>query len=147
MFRTQTKILAFIYWVAKRLHRRCSTRSWIPDNGDVWITSITLFLCFYCWLSTSLYIGLYAHLTYFRNSCFHCFKQINAMWEWYQKLEKIDAWFLFEHSPKFLWDQDFFLDFFGINLDVWSWNYLGAAIFVTTLLLFQSNRNSQHTIK
>ena len=38
-----------------------------------------------------LYIGFHAYLTYFKSSCFHYFKQINAMWELYQKLEKREA--------------------------------------------------------
>ena len=31
---------------------------------------------------------LHAYLTYFRNSGFTCFEQVNNIWEWYQKLKK-----------------------------------------------------------
>ena len=34
------------------------------------------------------YIGFHAYLTYFRNSCLHCFDQVIAIWEGYQKLKK-----------------------------------------------------------
>ena len=35
-----------------------------------------------------LYNGIHTYLKYFRKSCFHCFKQVNAIREWYQKLKK-----------------------------------------------------------
>ena len=35
-----------------------------------------------------MYIGFHAHLTYFRNSCFHCFEQVNAICQRHQKLKK-----------------------------------------------------------
>ena len=36
------------------------------------------------------YIDFHAYLTYFTKSCFHCFEQVNSIWEWFQKLKKID---------------------------------------------------------
>ena len=44
-----------------------------------------------------LYIGFHAYLIYFRNSCLHCFEQVNAVWEGYQKLKKIDHLMLFSN--------------------------------------------------
>ena len=38
----------------------------------------------------TLYIGFHAYLTNFQNSCFHYFEQVNAIWEGFQKLKKID---------------------------------------------------------
>ena len=38
-----------------------------------------------------LYNGFHAYLTCFRHSCFHCFEQVNAIWEGYQKLKKTDG--------------------------------------------------------
>ena len=35
-----------------------------------------------------LSIGFHAYLTYFANSFFHCFEQVTAIWEGYQKLKK-----------------------------------------------------------
>ena len=34
-----------------------------------------------------LYIGFHAYLTYFTNSCFHYFEQVNTLWGWFQKLK------------------------------------------------------------
>ena len=57
-----------------------------------------------------LCIGFHAYLTYFRNSCFHCFEQVNAICEGYQnwkkKKKKIDTLFGGLGS-------DFFLTFVG----------------------------------
>ena len=95
------KILAFVYWIAKKLHCRCSTRSWIPIPLTLMMHQSPCSCAFIVGFQQILYIGLHEYLTHFRNPRFHCFKQINAIWEWYQKLEKIDPWFLFENSTKF----------------------------------------------
>ena len=98
VFRTQSKIWAFVYWIAKtKLHRRCSTSVWIPAPLKLIMKTpeqyqSPCYCAFIVGFQQILYIHIhvYAYLTYFRNSCFHFFEQGNATWEWYQKLKKID---------------------------------------------------------
>ena len=91
VLKTQLKILAFVHWIAKKLHCRCSTRSSIPTLLKLTIKTPEQHhsrrSCVF-FVDQILYIGFYAYLTYFKNSCFHCFKQVKVIWEGFQKLKK-----------------------------------------------------------
>ena len=85
--RTQLKMSAFVHWIAKKLHLRCSTRSSI-------LTPLKLLLkipeqhsrCSYAFIvGQILYFDSYAYLTCFRNSYFHFLEQVNAIWEGFKK--------------------------------------------------------------
>ena len=141
------KILAFVYWIAKKLHCRCSTRSWIPIPLTLMMHQSPCSCAFIVGFQQILYIGFHAYLTYFRNQCFHCFKQNKRYLRMVSKIGKNRCMVSVWKFTKILWEQNFFLHLCWINLDGGSWNDLGEAIFVTTLSIFHSNRNSQHPIK
>ena len=74
----------------RKLHCRCSTGSSIPTPLKLSIkTPEQYHSCCSCALRVDfeqiLYIGFHAYLAYF-----HCFEQVNAIWEGFQKLKNID---------------------------------------------------------
>ena len=91
VFITQLKISAFAHWIAKKLHRRCSAGSSIRTPLKLSIKSPEQHHsrrpCAYI-VDQILYIRFDAHLTYFTNSCFHCFEEVNAIWEGFQNFIK-----------------------------------------------------------
>ena len=92
VFRTQLKILAFVHCITKeKLHCRCSTWSSIPTPLKLSIKTAEQHQlhrsCAFI-VDQILYIGFHAYLTFFTNSYFHCFEQVKAIWEGFQKLKK-----------------------------------------------------------
>ena len=88
LFRTQSKILAFVHWIAKKAHRRRSTGSSIPTPLKLSIKTPEQHhsRCPCAFIADQiLYTGFHACLTYFTNSSFHCFEQVNGIWEGFQK--------------------------------------------------------------
>ena len=92
VFRAQLKILAFVHCITKeKLHCRCSTGSSILTPLKLSIKTAEQHQlhrsCAFI-VDQILYVGFHAYLTFFTNSYFHCFEQVKAIWEGFQKLKK-----------------------------------------------------------
>ena len=77
-------------------HWVLNTRTSEVDDKDTKATSSWAFIVDF---KQIFFIGFHAYLTYFTNSCFHCFEQVNTIWKRFQKLKKINDIMHFSNVP------------------------------------------------